>query len=129
MWLVFSGGLRVYLQLAQTGDAAFGALGGVLIVLLWVWLVSLAVLIGGEINQLRLESARPGSAGGSSADDGGVGERTDAPAGATESARPGSAGVEGGAELGDEGTSFDGGATVEDDPHDGRRDDDAVGRR
>lgn len=103
LWLVFSGGLRIYLQVAQTGNAVFGALGGVLIVLLWFWLLALAVLIGGEVNQLRLEQV--------------------------ESAQPGSAGVEGGPELGHEGAGFDGGAAVEDDPHDRRRDDDAVGRR
>ena len=96
LWLVFSGGLRVYLQVAQTGNAVFGALGGVLIVLLWFWLLSLAVLIGGEVNQLRLEDSAP---------------------------------VQGGAERGHEGAGFDGGASVEDDPHDRRGDDDAVGRR
>lgn len=95
LWLVFSGGLRIYLQVAQTGNAVFGALGGVLIVLLWFWLLSLAVLIGGEVNQLRLEDSAP---------------------------------VQGGAERGHEGAGFDGGAAVEDDPHDRRRDDDAVGR-
>lgn len=55
LWLAFSGGLRVYLELAQAGNAVFGALGGALIVLLWFWLLSLAVLIGGELNQVLLE--------------------------------------------------------------------------
>ncbi len=52
LWLAFSAGLRLYLELAQQGNAVFGALGGVLIVLLWFWLLSLAVLIGGELNQI-----------------------------------------------------------------------------
>ena len=54
LWLLFSGGLglRVF---AQQSNAVFGTLGGVLIVLLWFWLLSLAVLIGGEINQVLLE--------------------------------------------------------------------------
>ncbi len=52
LWIAFSGGLRVYIQLAQAGNAVFGALGGVLIVLLWFWLLALAVLIGGEMNQI-----------------------------------------------------------------------------
>lgn len=54
LWLAFSGGLRLYLELAQAGNAVFGALGGALIVLLWFWLLALAVLLGGELNQLLL---------------------------------------------------------------------------
>ncbi len=96
LWIVFSAGLRLYVEIARAGNAVFGALGGVLIVLLWFWLLSLAVLLGGEINQLLLTSA-----GGP---------------------------VEGGAKGGDEGAGFDGGAAVEDDPHDGRRHDDPVRR-
>ena len=53
LWLLFSGGLRLYLELAA-GNAVFGALGGALIVLLWFWLLSLAVLLGGELNQVLL---------------------------------------------------------------------------
>jgi membrane protein len=59
LWLVFSGGLRLYLELAQAGNAVFGALGGALIVLLWFWLLSLAVLIGGELNQVLLDERAP----------------------------------------------------------------------
>ena len=63
LWLVFSGGLRIYLQLAQAGNAVFGALGGALIVLLWFWLLSLAVLIGGELNQVLLDGGSALDAG------------------------------------------------------------------
>jgi membrane protein len=59
LWLVFSGGLRLYIELAQAGNAVFGALGGALIVLLWLWLLSLAVLIGGELNQVLLDERAP----------------------------------------------------------------------
>ena len=52
LWLVFSGGMRIYLQVASTGNQVFGVLGGALIVLLWFYLLSLAVLIGGELNQV-----------------------------------------------------------------------------
>lgn len=52
LWLVFSAALNLYLDLAQAGNAVFGALGGALIVLLWFWLLSLAVLLGGELNQV-----------------------------------------------------------------------------
>jgi membrane protein len=53
LWLVFSGGLRVYLAVAQRGNPVFGTLGGALIALLWIWLLALAVMIGGEVNQIR----------------------------------------------------------------------------
>lgn len=59
LWLLFSAGLRLYLELAQAGNAVFGALGGALIVLLWFWLLSLAVLIGGELNQVLLDEFAP----------------------------------------------------------------------
>lgn len=59
LWLVFSGGLRLYLEVAQAGNAVFGALGGALIVLLWFWLLSLATLLGGELNQVLLAELRP----------------------------------------------------------------------
>lgn len=59
LWLLFSVGLRLYLELAQAGNAVFGALGGALIVLLWFWLLSLAVLIGGELNQVLLDERAP----------------------------------------------------------------------
>ena len=54
LWIVFSGALRIYVEVAQSGNAVFGALGGVLIVLLWFWLLALAVMIGGEVNQVLL---------------------------------------------------------------------------
>lgn len=97
LWVVFSGGLRLYVEIAQTGNAVFGTLGGVLIVLLWFWLLALAVLVGGEVNQLLLTVA------------------DDSPA------------VERDPEFGHEGASFDRGAAVEDDPHDRGGDHDAVG--
>lgn len=98
LWALFSLGLGLYLELAQAGNAVFGALGGGLIALLWFWLLALAVLIGGELNQVLLADVAP----------------------------PGSAGVERVAQAADERAGVDGGAAVEQDPHDGRRDDDPV---
>jgi membrane protein len=54
LWVLFSAGLRLYVEIAEQGNAVFGALGGVLIVLLWFWLLSLAVMIGGEVNHVLL---------------------------------------------------------------------------
>lgn len=107
LWIAFSAGLRVYVGFAQTSNAVFGTLGGVLIVLLWFWLLSLAVLVGGEVNQVLV-------------DEGIVPATRDA---------DDSAPVEGVAQLAHEGAGFDGGTTVEEDAHDRGRNHDAVGRR
>jgi membrane protein len=63
LWALFSASLRVYVQVAQDTNAVFGALGGVLIVLLWFWLLSLGVMIGGEVNQLLLDRTAPEETG------------------------------------------------------------------
>ncbi|MBW3614739.1 MAG: YihY/virulence factor BrkB family protein [Actinobacteria bacterium] len=48
--LLFSIALRVYLGFAGGVNQVLGVIGGVLTVLLWLYLLSLALLIGGEIN-------------------------------------------------------------------------------
>ncbi len=146
LWIVFSLGLNVYLRVAQSTNAVFGTLGGALIVLLWFWLLALAVLIGGELNEIvyrefirpqprhfphepgpehdedlgrgadRAEATEQRAAGDGDAaeDDGGEDD---------------SAGVERPAETGDELAGVDGRPAVEEQPHDGRGHDDAVGGR
>lgn len=99
LWVALSGGLRLYLEVTQAGNAVFGALGGALIVLLWFWLLSLAVLIGGELNQVL-------------ADEVGVDLR--------------SAPVDGATEVGDERTGLQRGPAVEQQAHDRRGDDHPV---
>lgn len=99
LWLAFSGGLRVYLELAQTGNAVFGALGGALIVLLWFWLLSLAVLIGGELNQVLLDERAPVQGPHAPVEQAAKDRSTDAlprPSAASDD-------VEGGTQVGDEG--------------------------
>lgn len=59
LWLLFSAGLRLYLEIAQAGNAVYGALGGALIVLLWFWLLALAALIGGKVNHVLLAQLAP----------------------------------------------------------------------
>ncbi|MBW3556257.1 MAG: YihY/virulence factor BrkB family protein [Actinobacteria bacterium] len=48
--LLFSAGLRLYAQFAGGVNQVLGVIGGVLTVLLWMYLLSLALLIGGELN-------------------------------------------------------------------------------
>ena len=50
LWLLFSVGLRLYLEVAGGVNQVLGVIGGVLTVLLWLYLLSLALLLGGELN-------------------------------------------------------------------------------
>ena len=53
LWLLFSGGLRLYLDVAGSVNQVLGVIGGILTVLLWLYLLCLALLVGGEVNSLR----------------------------------------------------------------------------
>jgi membrane protein len=50
LWVIASVGLRIYLHFSNSYNATYGALGGVMILLLWFYVTGLAVLIGGEVN-------------------------------------------------------------------------------
>lgn len=52
LWILVSIGLRVYLHFSNTYTATYGALGAVMILLLWFYVTGLAMLIGGEINAI-----------------------------------------------------------------------------
>lgn len=65
LWLVFSFGLQVYLEIAGGANQVLGVIGGVMTVLLWLYLLSLALLLGGELNAvLAARSAEHGGVGG-----------------------------------------------------------------
>lgn len=49
-WLVMSIGFGWYVQIAGTGNQIVGTLGGVLLGFTWLWLVSVVLLLGAEIN-------------------------------------------------------------------------------
>jgi membrane protein len=49
-WALSSLGLRAYLSFAAGGNDVFGVFGGALIVLLWLYLLGLGLLLGGELN-------------------------------------------------------------------------------
>ena len=52
-WLAVSAGFRVYLDAASSGmNAVFGLLGGALILLVWLYLLSMGLLVGAEINRV-----------------------------------------------------------------------------
>ncbi|HVM53006.1 MAG TPA: YihY/virulence factor BrkB family protein [Acidimicrobiales bacterium] len=49
-WTLVSVGFRGYLAIAGGGNQVLGALGGALIVLLWMYALALALLVGAELN-------------------------------------------------------------------------------
>ncbi len=63
-WLLGSLGLRGYLAVFG-GNAVFGVLGGALVVLLWFYLLSLALMLGAEVSSV-LDVPGPTVAGASS---------------------------------------------------------------
>lgn len=50
VWLVAAAGLRAYLALTLDGDAVFSQLGVPIAVVLWLYVSSIAVLLGAELN-------------------------------------------------------------------------------
>jgi membrane protein len=59
LWLAASAGLRIYLHFFNTYTATYGSLGAMMILLVWLYVTSLAFLIGGEINA-QIERAAMG---------------------------------------------------------------------
>jgi membrane protein len=52
-WLVASLGFRIYLNAASSGaNAVFGVLGGALSLLFWLYLLSMGLLVGAELNAI-----------------------------------------------------------------------------
>lgn len=68
LWIVTSLGLHLYVVLASRTNPVLGVLGGGLIVLLWAYLLALALLLGGELNATRLRHGRRRDRAGSARD-------------------------------------------------------------
>jgi membrane protein len=56
-WLAMSFGLRFYVRFFDTYNATYGSIGGVILLMLWLYLSSLLLLIGAEINAAIAEDA------------------------------------------------------------------------
>lgn len=56
-WLLVSFGLRLYVSHFGRYDATYGSIGGVILLMLWFYLSSLALLAGAEVNAAIHESA------------------------------------------------------------------------
>ncbi len=55
LWLILSFGFRLYLNYYNTYSKMYGSLGAVIILMLWLYLTSLVILIGGLINSILNE--------------------------------------------------------------------------
>jgi membrane protein len=55
LWLAISLGFGIYLERFNNYEATYGALGGLIIFLVWLWLSNVAILIGAEINEVLAE--------------------------------------------------------------------------
>lgn len=62
LWLLVSLGLNIYLQVAADANPVYSVLGGGLILLIWLYLLSLSLLLGGELNPLLQNYRRSRSA-------------------------------------------------------------------
>ena len=58
LWLAVSLGLKVYLSTAGGYNETYGAIGGVMVLLLWFYLSGLVILVGAELNS-EIEHASP----------------------------------------------------------------------
>ena len=52
VWLAASWGFSVYVKNFGSYDATYGALGGMVVLLLWMWISAQVLLLGAEINAL-----------------------------------------------------------------------------
>jgi membrane protein len=58
IWVIASWGFSVYVANFGKYDASYGALGGVVVLLLWMWISAQVILLGAEINAI-LEHRSP----------------------------------------------------------------------
>src|SRR5439155_10966439 len=58
LWLLSTLAFKFYVQRVASYSAAYGAIGGVIVLLLWFYVSGLAVLVGAELNS-EIEHASP----------------------------------------------------------------------
>jgi membrane protein len=61
LWLLASFGLRVYVAHGANYDLMYGSIGGLILFLLWLYLTSLVLLLGAEVNAAIAHAERAGA--------------------------------------------------------------------
>jgi membrane protein len=61
IWLAISALFGLYVAHSRSYEATYGALGGAIIFLIWLWLSNIALLVGAEINNILAESRKAAS--------------------------------------------------------------------
>ena len=61
LWIVMSYGLRLYVSRFANYNATYGSIGGVILLMLWLYLTGIALLLGAEVNsEIEHAAARQG---------------------------------------------------------------------
>jgi membrane protein len=91
LWVLASWGFSKYVASFGSYDKTYGALGGVIVLFLWMWISSLVLLVGAEVNALIEHRSREGKReGAKELADSGTAPKASAPArGEPVPARPG----------------------------------------
>ena len=55
LWLLLTRGFRLYLEYFNSYNKAYGSLGAVIILMLWLYLTAIVIMIGGLINAVLRE--------------------------------------------------------------------------
>ena len=63
-WIVLTLGFQLYVVLSGGGNPIYGVLGGILVALSWLYLLIVALVLGGLLNQVLVEHPRAGAARG-----------------------------------------------------------------
>ena len=58
LWLVASWGLTEYVRHSPTYEATYGTIGAAIVLLVWMWFSSVALLIGAEVNKVLTPADR-----------------------------------------------------------------------
>lgn len=58
LWVLVSVGLKVYYQMVPNANASYGAIGGIMVLMLWFYCSGIALLMGAELNA-EIEHASP----------------------------------------------------------------------
>jgi membrane protein len=72
VWIIASLGFSLYVSNFGKYDATYGSLGGVIVMLLWMWISAQVLLIGAEINAIIEHWSPEGKASGEKTMDGSV---------------------------------------------------------